>query len=85
MLRDLKDIRKYSDDNEPATLSWGGLFCYLKDINGNCSINNEQVKIKVIDNHNRIQFTNSKVYMTDNRLKGNERDISLVIRIEDNN
>ena len=85
MLRDLKDIRKYSDDNEPTTFSWGGLFYYLRDINGNCTIHNKPIKIKVIDKHNKTQFTNSKVYITDNKLKGNERDISLIIRIEDNN
>ena len=87
MIKDFKDIQTtgYSADDEPWQYCWGTLSNHLSRINGNCSVLNKKIKIKVIDKHNKTQFTNSKVYITDNKLKGNERDISLIIRIEDNN
>ena len=85
MIEDLENIKKEYNSSSALELDWDNLKWILYDVNGNCLITREPVKIKVIDKHNRTQFTNSKVYITDNKLKGNERDISLVIRIEDNN
>ena len=85
MLDDLENIEKEYNSMSALALEWDNLKWILYGINGNCLVTRKPIKIKVIDKHNRIQFTNSKVYMTDNKLTGNERDISLIIRIEDNN
>ena len=84
MLDDLKNIEKEYNSMSALALEWDNLKWILYGINGNCLVTRKPIKIKVIDKHNRIQFTNSKVYMKDNKLTGNEREINLVIRIEDN-
>jgi len=86
MLKDFKDIQTtgYNTDDEPWQYCWATLFSHLFRINGNCSILNKKIKIKVIDKYNNIHFTNSKIYLTDNNKKANEREISFVIRVEDN-
>ena len=85
MLDDLKNIEKEYNSMSALALEWNDLKWILYGVNGNCLVTKKPIKIKVIDQHNRIQFTNSKVYMTDNKLTGDEREINLVIRIEDNN
>ena len=85
MIEDLENIKKEYNSSSALELNWDNLKWILYNVNGNCLVTRKPIKIKVIDKHNRIQFTNSKVYITDNNLKGNERDISLIIRIEDNN
>ena len=85
MIEDLENIKKEYNSMSALELEWNDLKWILYGVNGNCLVTRKPIKIKVIDKHNRIQFTNSKVYMTDNKLTGNEREINLVIRIEDNN
>jgi len=86
MIKYFKDIQStgYSDDDKPWQYCWGTLFGHLSRINGNCNILNKKIKIKVIDKYNNIHFTNSKIYLTDNNKKADEREISFVIRVEDN-
>ena len=85
MLDELENIKKEYNDSFALKLNWYNLKWILYGVNGNCLINQKPVKIKLIDKHNRVQFTNAHVYLTDNKLKENKRDMSLIIRIEDNN
>jgi len=86
MIKDFKDIQKTfsSDDDKPWQYCWGTLCNHISRINGNCNVLNKKIKIKVIDKYNNVHFTNSKIYLTDNNKKADEREISFVIRVEDN-
>ena len=82
MIKDMEDIKKCYD--KPYSYQWGTLCGHLMRINGNCSVLQEPVIIKLVDKHNVVQFSNSKVYITDNNKSGKDRAMSLVVVLDDN-
>ena len=80
----MKDVYKRYSNDEAYQLEWSALTHRLTDINGNCSVLQNPITIKLVDKHNVVQFSNSKVYMTDNNKSGKDRAMSLVIVLDDN-
>ena len=84
MIKDMEDVYKKYNGNDAHQLSWSSLESKLVYINGNCSVMQEPVIIKLVDKHNVVQFSNSKVYITDNNKSGKDRAMSLVVVLDDN-
>lgn len=84
MIKDIEDVYKRYDNTNAYQLKWSGLQHKLNDINGNCSVMQEPVTVKLVNRYNAVQFCNSKVYITDNKKSGKDRAISLVVILDDN-
>jgi len=84
MIKDMEDVYKRYNNTNAYQLEWSGLAHRLNDINGNCSVLQNPITIKLVDKHNVVQFSNSKVYMTDNNKSGKDRAMSLVVVLDDN-
>ena len=80
----MENVYKRYNNTNAYQLEWSGLAHRLNDINGNCSVMQEPVTVKLVNRYNAVQFYNSKVYMTDNKKSGKDRAISLVVVLDDN-
>jgi hypothetical protein len=84
MIKNMEDVYKRYNNNDAYQLEWSALQHKLNDINGNCSVMQKPVTVKLVNRYNAVQFSNSKVYMTDNKKSGKDRAISLVVILDDN-